>query len=44
MKEFGTHAESGVKNGDDSEVGLVGPVEYEAAADSVKTLESEVLL
>jgi hypothetical protein len=44
MKGFGPHAESGVKNGDESEFGLVGPAEKEDGAVSVKTLDSEVLL
>lgn len=44
MKGLGPHAESGVKNGDESEVGLVGPAEKEDGAVSVKTLDSEVLL
>jgi hypothetical protein len=41
MKGFGPHAESGVKNGEDSEVGLVGPAENEDGAVSVKTLDNE---
>lgn len=44
MKEFGTQAESGVKKGEDREVGLVGPAENEDGAVSVNTLESDVLL
>jgi hypothetical protein len=36
MNGFGPHAESGVKKGDESDVGLV--------AVSVKTLDNEVLL
>lgn len=44
MKGFGPHAESGVKNGDDSEVGLVGPAENVDGAVSVNTLDNEVLL
>jgi hypothetical protein len=44
MKGLGPHAESGVKKGDDSEVGLVGPAEKDDGAVSVKTLESDVLL
>jgi hypothetical protein len=42
---FGPHvAESGVKNGDDSDVGLVGPAEKDEGAVSVNTLDSDVLL
>lgn len=44
MKELGPHAESGVKKGDESEVGLVGPAEKEDGAVSVKTLDNDVLL
>lgn len=44
MKGLGPHAESGVKNGDESEVGLVGPAENEDGAVSVKTLDKDVLL
>lgn len=44
MNELGPHAESGVKNGDEREVGLVGPAEKEEGAVSVKTLDNEVLL
>jgi hypothetical protein len=44
MNGLGPHAESGVKNGEESEVGLVGPAEKDDGAVSVKTLESEVLL
>jgi len=44
MKGLGPHVESGVKKGDDSEVGLVGPAEKDDGAVSVKTLESDVLL
>ena len=44
MKGLGPQAESGVKNGDESEVGLVGPAEKEDGAVSVKTLDKEVLL
>lgn len=43
-KGFGPHAESGVKKGDESEVGLVGPAEKDEGALSVKTLDKEVLL
>ena len=42
MKGLGPHAESGVKKGDDNEVGLVGPAEKDDGAVSVKTLESDV--
>lgn len=41
---FCPQAESGVKNGDESDVGLVGPPEKVEGALSVKTLDSEVLL
>lgn len=44
MKGPGPHAESGVKNGEESEVGLVGPAEKVDGAVSVNTLDSEVLL
>src|SRR5688572_3616123 len=44
MKGFGPHAESGVKKGDDSDVGLVGPAENDEGAVSVKTLDRDVLL
>jgi len=45
MKGLGPHAESGVKKGEDSELGLVGPAEKEdGGAVSVKTLDNEVLL
>jgi hypothetical protein len=45
MNGLGPHAESGVKNGDDRELGLVGPAEKEdGGAVSVKTLDKEVLL
>ena len=44
MKGLGPHAESGVKKGDEREVGLVGPAEKEDGAVSVKTLDNEVLL
>ena len=37
MNGLGPHAESGVKNGDASDVGLVGPC-------SVKIVDKEVLL
>jgi hypothetical protein len=42
MKGLGPHAESGVKKGDDNDVGLVGPAENDDGAVSVNTLESEV--
>lgn len=38
------HAESGVKNGDESDVGLVVLAEKVEGAVSVKTLDNEVLL
>lgn len=41
---FDPQAESGVKKGDESEVGLVGPAENDEGAVSVNTLESDVLL
>lgn len=44
MKGVGPHAESGVKKGDESDVGLVGPAENVDGAVSVKTLDSDVLL
>ena len=44
MKGLGPHAESGVKKGDESEFGLVGPAEKDEGAVSVKTLDNEVLL
>lgn len=44
MKGLGPQAESGVKKGDDSDVGLVGPAEKDDGAVSVNTLESDVLL
>jgi hypothetical protein len=44
MKGLEPHAESGVKNGDESEEGLVGPAENDEGAVSVKTLDREVLL
>lgn len=44
IKELGPHAESGVKKGDESDVGLVGPAEKEEGAVSVKTLDNDVLL
>lgn len=44
MNGLGPHAESGVKNGDESDVGLVGPAEKVDGAVSVKTLDREVLL
>jgi hypothetical protein len=44
MKGLGPQAESGVKNGEDNDVGLVGPAEKEDGAVSVKTLDKEVLL
>lgn len=44
MKGLGPHAESGVKKGEESEVGLVGPAEKDEGAVSVNTLESDVLL
>jgi hypothetical protein len=44
MKGLEPHAESGVKKGDESEEGLVGPAENDEGAVSVKTLDREVLL
>jgi len=44
MKGFGPQAESGVKKGDDNEVGLVGPAEKDDGAVSVNTLDNELLL
>lgn len=44
MKGLEPQAESGVKKGDESEFGLVGPVEKDDGAVSVKTLDNEVLL
>jgi hypothetical protein len=44
MKGLGPHAESGVKKGDESDVGLVGPAEKDDGAVSVKTLDNDVLL
>jgi hypothetical protein len=44
MKGLEPHAESGVKNGDESEDGLVGPAENDDGAVSVKTLDREALL
>jgi hypothetical protein len=44
MNGFGPHAESGVKKGDERDVGLVGPAENEEGPVSVKTLDKEVLL
>lgn len=44
MKGFGPVAESGVKKGDESEVGLVGPAENDEGAVSVNTLDNDVLL
>jgi hypothetical protein len=44
MNGLGPQAESGVKKGEDSDVGLVGPAEKDECAVSVNTLESEVLL
>lgn len=44
MNGLGPHAESGVKNGEDNDVGLVGPAEKDDGAVSVKTLDNEVLL
>lgn len=44
MNGVGPDAESGVKKGDDKEVGLVGPAENDDGAVSVNTLDSEVLL
>lgn len=44
MKGLAPHAESGVKKGDDREVGLVGPAEKDEGAVSVKTLDRDVLL
>lgn len=44
MNGFGPQAESGVKKGDESDVGLVGPAEKVDGAVSVKTLDKEVLL
>lgn len=44
MKGLGPHAESGVKKGEESEVGLVGPAEKEDGAVSVNTLDNDVLL
>ena len=44
MNGFGPQAESGVKKGEESDVGLVGPAEKVDGALSVKTLDSEVLL
>lgn len=41
---LGPQAESGVKKGDESEFGLVGPAEKDDGAVSVKTLDNEVLL
>lgn len=44
MKGLGGQADSGLKNGDDKEVGLVGPAEKDDGAVSVNTLERDVLL
>jgi hypothetical protein len=44
MNGFEPHAESGVKNGEESEDGLVGPAEKDDGAVSVNTLDREVLL
>jgi hypothetical protein len=44
MKGLGPHAESGVKKGEDKDVGLVGPAENDEGPLSVKTLDSDVLL
>ena len=44
MNGFGPQAESGVKKGEESDVGLVGPAEKVDGALSVKTLDNEVLL
>jgi hypothetical protein len=44
MNGLGPHAESGVKKGEESDVGLVGPAEKDDGAVSVKTLDNEVLL
>ena len=44
MKGLEPVAESGVKKGDDSDVGLVGPAENDEGAVSVNTLDSDVLL
>jgi hypothetical protein len=44
MKGLGPQAESGVKNGEESDVGLVGPAENDDGAVSVKTLDKDVLL
>jgi hypothetical protein len=44
IKGFGPHAESGVKKGDDNDVGLVGPAENDEAAVSVKTLDKDAML
>lgn len=44
MNGLGPHAESGVKKGDESEFGLVGPAENDDGAVSVNTLDKELLL
>jgi len=44
MNGLGPHAESGVKKGEESDVGLVAPAEKDEGAVSVKTLDKEVLL